>query len=55
MSPQHNPWLDLVALVLLTATVVALVIFGNASAAVLTAAGTLIAAGMRGWSRLRRG
>ncbi|MRH88473.1 hypothetical protein GFY24_13630 [Nocardia sp. SYP-A9097] len=55
MTQQHNPWLDLAALVILMATVVALVVFGNAGAAVLTAAGTLIAAGMRGWVRMRRG
>lgn len=55
MSQHHNPWLDLAALVIIVSAVVALVIFGNASAAVLTAAGGLIAAGMRGWGRMGRG
>ncbi|WP_330181138.1 hypothetical protein OHB26_32870 [Nocardia sp. NBC_01503] len=55
MTQQHNPWLDLAALAIIVTTVVTLVVVGNAGTAVLTAAGGLIAGGMRGWSRMRRG
>ncbi|MEV6067096.1 hypothetical protein AB0L82_11140 [Nocardia sp. NPDC052001] len=49
MAPQHNPWPDLAALTIITAAVVALVVYGNANAAVVTAAGGLIAGVLRIW------
>ncbi|GAB0107141.1 hypothetical protein JMUB6875_61330 [Nocardia sp. JMUB6875] len=49
-----NSWLDLIALIVIAAAVVALVVFGNAGAAVLTAAGGLMVGALRNWHRMRR-
>lgn len=50
-SSGGNPWVDLVALAMIVIAVVALVVLGNAGAAVLTAAGGVIAGALRAFRR----
>lgn len=54
-SPSRNdPVLDILALAIITSATVALVVFGNATAAILVAAGTVIGGSFEVWRRSRR-